>query len=70
MIDMDRKELIEELVRRDIVTMSQEALLILVENYITESYEEMPTSQLEDILQSYKDTDELVVENPKEQHHG
>ena len=70
MIDMDRKELIEELVRRDIVTMSQEALLILVENYITESYEGMPTSQLEDILQSYKDTDELVVENPKEQHHG
>lgn len=67
---MDRKELIEELVRRDIVTMSQEALLILVENYITESYEGMPTSQLEDILQSYKDTDELVVENPKEQHHG
>lgn len=59
MIDMDRKELIEELVRRDIDMMSQRALLILVENYITESYEDMPTDQLKDILQSYDDIDGL-----------
>jgi hypothetical protein len=52
---MDRKELIEELVKRELDSAEEWAIRRIAEHYMAEQYEEMPNEQLRDILQSYED---------------
>lgn len=59
MINMDRKELIKELVQLDLNSTEMWAIRLIAEHYMTEQYEEMPNEQLLDLLQSYKDIEEL-----------
>ncbi len=59
MINMDRKEVIKELVQLDLNSTEMWAIRLIAEHYMTEQYEEMPNEQLLDLLHSYKDIEGL-----------
>jgi hypothetical protein len=61
-INMDRDKIIEELVQHDLDGMDMEHIMLLVEDHLYESYEDIPTEQLQDLLQSYEDIKDLEDE--------